>query len=245
MKMKKLVALMAVCASLTGMTFFAGNTAAYAAETAQGDAEKANIWFQYKSIANGFTIDCPQLPVGVLYADALFEGKEGEILVFQNEGFHIQHAWVILRNAYTDKEIPDMTKASEAEQQAVIDRLLKNGYEYVRIADIDSPRFKTKGVYAVTAKELEIDTNGDGKPDTVAKADSQMIETYFPGEQGGHFEFILIDNPDLKEEHVKNYQAAVGTFHELSAKEKEDLKAATDKAKEEAKGNNQTQPAAK
>ena len=73
---------------------------------------------------------------------------------------------------------------------------------------------KDKAIYAITAKEVEIDSNGDGKPDMTAKADTQMAVTFFRGNKGGRYSIQLIDNPDLRNSAIALFQKGVTTFKE-------------------------------
>ena len=186
--------------------------AAPAAESTDSGMVKWDNPYTYTSAQYGYSITCPQKPVGVIPASALSEDARGDVLVFSNDGYNIQRAWLILYDAFTDAEIPtNLGKLSETEQKALIDRLQnKSGYEFARIADING----NKGVYAVTAKVMEIDTNGDGKPDETATSDTQMIKTFFRGEYGGHFAVELIDNPELTKAGIADYNAGILTFKE-------------------------------
>ena len=188
-----------------------------AAETTEGVVKWDNP-YTYTSAQYGYSITCPQKPVGVIPASALSEGLQGDVLVFANDGYNIQRAWVVLYNAFTDAEVPaNLAALSEKEQKALIDKLQnKNGYAFARIAQIND---KTKGIYAVTAKVMDIDTNGDGKPDETATADTQMVKTFFRGAYGGHFAVELIDNPDLTQQGIADYNAGILTFQEWPTKQ--------------------------
>jgi hypothetical protein len=191
-------------------TAAAANTAVAAAPAAAGKQA-----YTYTSAQYGYSIICPQKPVGVIPVSALSEGEKGEVLIFANDGYNIQRAWVILPDAFTDQEIPDnLGQMPEAEQKAFIGRLeTKSGYEFVRIADING----TKGIYAVTAKVVEV-TGADGKPTATATADTQMIKIFFKGKYGGHFAVELIDNPELTKDGIADYEAGVLTFQEWPTK---------------------------
>ena len=181
--------------------------------------------YTYTSEQYGYSIDCPQKPEGVIPASLLYADKKGDVLIFANDGYTIKKAWLILTDAFTDKDVPDLNKISEADAKTLTQNLLThNGYEKVEIVPINA---KDKGLYAVTAKEIEIDTNGDGKPDTTAKADTQMVLTFFRGERGGHFAVELIDNPTLTQANIDEYRAGISTFKESAPQKhaKQDKKA--------------------
>lgn len=172
--------------------------------------------YKYTSERYGYSIVCPEKPVGVIPLSAMIENERGDVLVFANEGYSLKRAWIVMINAFNDQEVPpDLDKMNEQQQKALIDNLMNtSGYEFVRIADING----RKGIYAVTAKVIDIDTDGDGKPDTTAEADTQMIKTYFTGQFGGRFSVQLIDNPELTQAGVQTYQLGICTFQEWPTK---------------------------
>ena len=63
---------------------------AFAAEQAPAAAQTAptqvTLPYTYTSQQYGYTIQCPQKPVGVIPASALYEDKKGEVLIFDNDG---------------------------------------------------------------------------------------------------------------------------------------------------------------
>lgn len=180
-----------------------------AAAIVQQEAQKNG--YTYTSERYGYSIVCPSQPLGVVPASAIYDNKKGEVLIFANDGYNIQRAWLVIADAFTDNDIPPLDALTEQQEQELIKRLMDhNGYEFVRIADMS----QTKGVYAVTAKEIEVDTNGDGVPDTTAQADTQMIVTFLRGVYGGHFSIQLIDNPELSKEAVADFNAGLLTFKE-------------------------------
>ena len=112
-------------------------------------------------------------------------------------------------------EPPDITKQPEAKQKEYIDKFMKSSpYEFIRLTEVDG----RSGVYAVTAKEIEVDTNGDGKFDEVMKAESQMVQTFFRGAYGGRFGVMLMENPDLTKDGVSVYHLGLLTFQEWPTK---------------------------
>ena len=179
--------------------------AAKAGQTAQAD-----LPYKYESKAFGYSIQCPKEPVGVIPASTFYEGKEGEILVFENEEYNIKSAWIILKNAFTDQSVPDLNKISDEDAGKLLQRIMKsNGYEGIMKVPVND---HNKGIYAVTAKVIEIDTDGDGKPDTTAEANSQMAVTFFRGADGERYAVELLENPELRDEALALYQKGVTTF---------------------------------
>lgn len=172
-----------------------------------------NAGYLYTSKRYGYSIVCPTKPAGVIPASMLEEnGGRGDVLIFDNQEYYINNAWLVLVDVFTDEEIPpNLGKKSEAEQQAYIDNLMNTaGYEFVRLCELNG----SMGVYAVPAKEIEVDTNGDGKPDETLVSETQMIKTYFRGQFGGRFSIQLIDNPELTEKNVTLYRLGLLTFQE-------------------------------
>ena len=185
-------------------------------ETQQLSPEEALQLYQdhgvkYTSQRYGYSIICPKKP-NVIPASLLVEGAKGDVLIFENDGYDIKNAWVVLAEAFDDAELPpDMGQRSEAEQKAYIDHLMNTaGYEFVRLTQVAD----STGVYAVTAKEIDVDTNGDGQPDDTMVAENQGIKTFFRGQFGGHFSVQLIDNPELSQAGVSLYQLGLLTFQE-------------------------------
>ena len=175
------------------------------------NASQVKNSYVYTSKEFGYTLKCPKNP-NVIPASALYEGKEGEILVFDNEGYNIKNAWVIIKNAFDDKNVPDLNSLKEEEAKQYLANLMAtNPYESVVIVNRTG---KERAVYAFTAKEIAFDSNGDGKPDSIAKADNQEIVTFFRGNKGGCYSMRLMDNPELRSEAVDSFQQGFASFTE-------------------------------
>ncbi|MBP3781450.1 MAG: hypothetical protein ILA30_07270 [Selenomonas sp.] len=212
-KQAKIIAalgLMGVLFTGTGMAVPVA-AAAPAAQTASADSTQAAVPYVYTSKEYGYTINCPKKP-NVIPADAIYENKKGEVLIFDNEGYTIKNAWVIIKDAFEEKSMPDLNKINEEEAKKYCSDLMSsNGYEAIELI---SRTKKDKAIYAITAKEIEIDSNGDGKPDMTAKADTQMAVTFFRGNKGGRYSIQLIDNPELRNSAIALFQKGVTTFKE-------------------------------
>lgn len=220
MNLKKyLMVSMAACTAVVALTAFSPLASAEEATAAATETASTPLpqGYTYTSKRYGYTIVCPQKPNGVIPLSTMDEHAKGDVLIFANDGYNIQYGWIIMVNAFADAEIPNnLGTMSEDDQKTFLQHIMNtSGYEFARIADING----NKGVYAVTGKEIEIDTNGDGKPDETATADTQMIKTFFRGQYGGHFAVELIENPDLTKEGVQKYQTGIVTFRELSPEE--------------------------
>lgn len=200
----------------------AAETAAASEEPRELSAEEAlelykQSGYLYTSQRYGFSIVCPTKPVAVVPASMIDEQAYGEVLIFESEGFDIKHAWTIQCKAFEDASIPDnLAQKSEKEQQAYLDNLMKTmPYEFVRLADVLGDG--RLGLYAVTAKDWEVDENGDGKPDGTLHSDTQTVRTFFRGQLGGHFAVELLDNPDITAAHTATYRLGLMTFQEIPA----------------------------
>lgn len=181
---------------------------------------------KYTSQRYGYSIICPKKP-NVIPASLLVEGAKGDVLIFENDGYDIKNAWVVLTDAFDDAELPsDIGKKSEAEQKAYIDHLMNTaGYEFVRLTQVAG----STGVYAVTAKEIDVDTNGDGQTDDTMVAENQGIKTFFRGQFGGRFSVQLIDNPELSQAGISLYQLGLLTFQEWPSAVQDGQNVAKDK----------------
>ena len=168
--------------------------------------------YLYTSKQYGFSLLCPKKPVGVIPAAVLDPGREGDVLVFENDGYTLNKAWIIWVNAFEDKAMPDLTKTTPEEEKKLKERLAQaNGYSQVEIVPM---AMKSRAVIAITSKELSFDTNGDGQPDQTAIADNQMADLWFRGNKGGRFFARLIDNPTLSQENLAEFKAGVSAFWE-------------------------------
>lgn len=174
-------------------------------------AEVPALSYLYESSAYNYRVMCPQKPVGVIPASALFENREGEILIFENEEYHIKYAWVVLVRAFPEEALPNLNTINPEEATELLKRIMgSNAYEGIMLVNVTE---ENKGIFAVTAKEIEIDENGDGTPDATATANSQMAALFFRGENGACYGFELIDNPALRASSVAAFLAGAGTLH--------------------------------
>lgn len=174
-------------------------------------AEVPALSYLYESSAYNYRVMCPQKPVGVIPASALFENREGEILIFENEEYHIKYAWVVLVHAFPEEALPNLNIINPEEATELLKRIMgSNAYEGIMLVNVTE---ENKGIFAVTAKEIEIDENGDGTPDATATANGQMAALFFRGENGACYGFELIDNPALRASSVSAFLAGAGTLH--------------------------------
>ncbi|MDD6382504.1 hypothetical protein [Mitsuokella sp.] len=175
-----------------------------------GESAEISLPYTYTSKQYGFSIQCPQKPVGVIPASLLYEDKQGDVLIFDNEEYNIKYAWIVLTDAFDDKKVPDLNKLKPQEAEKLLQGIMgSNGYEGIMLVNLTP---KNKAIYAVTAKEIEIDTDGDGKADEVAKADTQMAVAFFRTPSGKRYGVELIDNPDLRASSLAAFQKGIATL---------------------------------
>ena len=174
-------------------------------------AEVPALSYLYESSAYNYRVMCPQKPVGVIPASALFENREGEILIFDNEEYHIKYAWVVLVNAFPENTLPNLNTIDPEEAVTLLQKIMgSNAYEGIMLVNVTEAN---KAIFAMTAKEIEIDEDGDGTPDATATADNQMAVLFFRGENGERYGLELIDNPTLRPASVATFLAGAATLH--------------------------------
>lgn len=206
---KKLAAALSISVFLYGGSYAtAAEAPADAAAPAQAAAETIApdaLTYAYESAKYGYRIMCPQKPVGVIPASALYENREGEILVFDNEEYNIKYAWVVLVNAFSDETVPNLNTIKPEEAVNLLERIQNsNGYEGIMLINLSDTN---KAIFAMTAKEVDIDEDGDGVIDATAKADNQMAVLFFRGTNGQRYGLELIDNPMLRAKSVATLMA--------------------------------------
>lgn len=187
------------------------------AAEAVADSDSELKVYLYENEKYGYTMLCPYQPEGIIPASMIYEGKKGDILVFSSSsddnGYAIHHAWVILVDAFDDKAVPDLNKISEQEAESYLEKLMhSNGYEGISLVNLTE---NNKGIFAVTAKEVEIDTDGDGEFDVTATAETQEAVAFFRTEKGRCFAMHLIDNPELRKESIALFQFGVSSVQDL------------------------------
>ncbi|WP_432647192.1 hypothetical protein [Mitsuokella sp.] len=208
-------------AALGASLLLAPAVPAFAAEQTSTESTQVpvevSLPYTYTSQQYGFSIQCPQKPVGVIPANLLYEDRTGEVLIFDNEEYNIKYAWVVLINAFDNKSVPDLNKLKPADAEKLLSGIMgSNGYEGIMLVNLDA---KNKAIYAVTAKEVEVDEDGDGKIDGVAKADTQMAVAFFRTPKGNRYGVELIDNPDLRASSLAAFQKGITTLKDVDKKQ--------------------------
>ena len=191
---------------------------AFAEETVQtvqesaGETAPSELPYAYESRSYGYRIMCPKQPAFVIPSVEL-DGHEGEVLIFENEDYYIKYAWVIHVNAFPEDGVPNLNAISPEESVELLKGIMgSNGYEGIMLINLTEDN---KAIFATTAKEIEIDEDGDGTPDATAKADSQMAVLFFRGANGTRYGLELIDNPELRASSVSAFLAGARTMQAL------------------------------
>ena len=190
--------------------------------------------YKYISLDYNYSIACPKrpniVPLAVFSEDS---DKKGEVLVFENEGYNVRRGWIINVDAFRSMAVPDFNKDAKNIIDQYLERLQKNGYESVTLIDIAKGN---KGVLAVTAKEIQVDTDDDGKPDTTLVADHQEVVVFFRATDGRCFSAQLIGSDGFNEAAMNNFRKALATFsvtdlsnQAVSDNKKSDKKSKSDK----------------
>ncbi len=187
------------------------------AEVQTAENENQPEMYYYKSATYNYAILCPNRPVGIIPASMMYEGQKGDIIVFENEEYNIRHAWVVLVNAFDDKAVPDLNTISDKDARTYLEKLMKSSaYEGISLVNISKDN---KGIFGISAREVEVDTDGDGQFDTTATAETQEAVTFFRSESGRCIAVHLIDNPVLRQESITSYQFGIASFVETNPSE--------------------------
>ena len=193
-----------------------------AEEPAKEETGAGGAGYDYTSQTYGFRIVCPTKPTVVV--NPFEDPKErGELLVFANDGMKVLYGYQIKFDAFDDKLTPNFNKDKKQLLEAYLEELkIKQAFEDASIAEVTRGN---KGVFAVTAREIEI-TNDKGEVEDVAVAETQNQFVFFRTKSGQRISIQLIVN-ELNEEVVTNFRKSVATFQdaaELAKKNKKSKK---------------------
>lgn len=194
--------------------------------TAGNSAEENSKGFEYTSQTFGFKIMCPAEPKVVVnpFPDPK---KRGELLVFKNEGAEILYGYQIMFDAFDDQTVPDFNKAKKKTLENYLEKLkVNNAYED---AIVDNVTNDNKGVFAVTAREIEI-KNDAGEVEDVAVATTQNEIVFFRTKSGRCISIQLI-TVDLNNEVVLNFRKSVATYKDATDLSMGDAKSAKNSKK--------------
>lgn len=188
----------------------AENQTSTTAETA-ATAEENSKGFEYTSQTFGYKILCPAEPKVVVnpFPDPK---KRGELLIFKNEGAEILYGYQIMFDAFDTKTTPDFNKAGKRTLEKYLEKLkFNNAFED---AIVDNITKDNKGVFAVTAKEIEI-KNDAGEVEDVAVATTQNELVFFRTKSGRCISIQLI-TIELTDEVVMNFRKSVATYQDAT-----------------------------
>lgn len=221
MKLKKIIAkalTLAVTISALVLPVGAFAEEVPAEQTPSVASQKDMIEFTYKHTSKryGYSIWCPVQPK-VLPASAYNEHDKGDVLLYSGTYDNIKKAWVVCINGYDEKEIPNNLGSMQEDE---VKTFLKNfaatyGLEYAQIVEVANRNDDGSqaegyryGIAGPTAKEVEVDTDGDGVMDSIAVAENQMMKLFVPGQYGGHFVLGLIQAGGLQKRDVEEFMNA-------------------------------------
>ncbi len=196
--MKKIILTALMILSVLTATVFAAED-----ETSQG--------YEYTSKTYGFKIACPAEPRVVVNP---FEDpkKQGELLVFANDGMKILYGYQILLDAFDNKEVPDFNKAKKKVLDEYLEKLrINEAYEYAEIGNIAKDN---KAVFAVTAKEIEV-KDDNGEVEGVLEAETQNAIAFFRTKSGRCISIQFITDK-IDDEAVANFRKSVMSFRDAT-----------------------------
>ncbi len=173
--------------------------------------EENSVGFDYTSKTFGFKIMCPAEPKVVVnpFPDPK---KRGELLVFANDGATILYGYQIQFEAFDTNTAPDFNKAKKKTLDAYLEKLkINNAYEDAIVDDVSEGN---KGVFAVTAREIEV-KNSAGEVEGVAVAQTQNEVVFFRTKSGRCISIQLITT-NLNDEVVLNFRKSVATYKDAT-----------------------------
>ena len=200
---------------LCATTFAAEENSASETSTAETSAvetqEETSKGFEYTSQTFGFKIMCPVEPKVVVnpFPDPK---KRGELLVFKNDGAEILYGYQIMFEAFDTNSTPDFNKAKKKTLDKYLEKLKENNA--FEDAIVDNVTKDNKGVFAVTAKEIEI-RNDAGEVEDVAVATTQNELVFFRTKSGRCISIQLITT-NLTDEIVMNFRKSVATYQDAT-----------------------------
>ena len=209
---------------------------AFAEEVAEQTTEPTDEPYIYTSEDFKFTINCPIKPVAIVQNPWQEPEKRGEMLIFANEGFDIQYAYLIQVNAFDNDTVPDFNTADKKILDKYLADLIENaGFGSAELVNISSTN---KGVFAVTAETIEVRNKETGELEGEFVADRRDIYTYFRTPEGRCVSVQLINKNLDSKELVDVYRYSVATFKDNTEPikaDKKDKKSKKDKEKKSKK----------
>ena len=207
---KKVFTLLVVTMTLMTMTVFAAED-----KSNSEDSNKDSSSFTYTSLEYNYSIVCPKRP-NIVTAAVYFDDDKykGEVLIFDNDGYNVKRAWVILFDAFNTNAVPNFNVEKKEIIEQYLIALQKQGYIGTALIDINKDN---KGVLAITAKEIDVDEDGDGQPDATLVTDHQEAITFFRMPDGRCVSLRLVGTDDLSEPAMNNFRKALTTFGDAAS----------------------------
>ena len=201
-----------ILSMLTATAFAAENENATENPTeTKTETVNPNETYEYTSETYGFKITCPVKPVVVVKP---FEdpNRNGEMLVFANEGIKVLYGYIIEIDAFDDKQVPNFNKDKKKITDAYLEKLRGDFlYNSVEIMEVTP---KNKGIVMVTANKVEFkDENGEVK-ETIT-AEEQRVISRFRSKSGRCIEIQLID-ANLDKNDYEIYRKSVSTYQDAT-----------------------------
>lgn len=144
--------------------------------------------YTYTNDTYGFSIECPEKPVGEIDLSRQPGGNKGVMLIFENEGMEINCAWIIMTDAFTDENLPDLTKLTKEQVEAVL-----------------------KAVAADNAIAALVAVEGQPAVYTIAQTED-MAKTYIRGKNGKKYAVALTANKAIFKDRINQYQQGLLSF---------------------------------
>ena len=211
---------------LTALLMMILTATAFAEDAPEQNAEPADEPYIYTSEDFQYSIACPIKPLAVVQNPWQDPAKRGEMLVFANDGWNVQYAYMIQVNAFENDKIPDFNKADKKTIDEYLEALKKtNGFELAELVSITKDN---KGVYAVTAQTIEVLNQETGEVEGEFVADRQDIFTFFRTPEGRCVSIQLL-TADMDKVFVDTYRYGVASFKDNSVADKKADKKSKDK----------------
>lgn len=211
---------------LTALLMMILTATAFAEDAPEQNAEPADEPYIYTSEDFQYSIACPIKPLAVVQNPWQDPAKRGEMLVFANDGWNVQYAYMIQVNAFENDKVPNFNKADKKTLDEYLEALKKtNGFELAELVSITKDN---KGVYAVTAQTIEVLNQETGEVEGEFVADRQDIFTFFRTPEGRCVSIQLL-TVNMDKVLVDTYRYGVASFKDNSVADKKADKKSKDK----------------
>ena len=202
---------------LTALLMMILTATAFAEDAPEQNAEPADEPYIYTSEDFQYSIACPIKPLAVIQNPWQEPEKRGEMLVFANDGWTVQYAYLIQVNAFDSDKIPDFNKADKATIDEYLEALKKtNGFAQAELVGITKDN---KGIYAVTAETIEVLDKETGEVEGEFVADRQDVFTFFRTPAGRCVSIQLL-TVNMDKVLVDTYRYGVASFKDNSVADK-------------------------